>query len=43
VVPHWDLVIVHRVNTFEAEGSVSTTHFGKLMKLILEAKIPENN
>jgi CubicO group peptidase (beta-lactamase class C family) len=43
VVPHWDLVVVHRVNTFEAEGSVSTTHFGKLMKLILEAKIPVNN
>ena len=43
VIPQWDLVIVHRVNTFEAEGSVSTTNFGRLVKLILEAKIPKKN
>ena len=39
VVPQWDLVIVHRVNTFEKEGSVSSGDFGKLVKLILEARI----
>ena len=43
VIPQWDLVIVHRVNTFEAEGSVSTTNFGRLVKLILEARIPKKN
>ena len=43
VVPQWDLVIVHRVDTFEAEGSVSTTNFGKLVKLILNAKLQEKN
>ena len=43
VVPQWDLVIVHRVDTFEAEGSVSTTNFGKLVKLILNAKLKEKN
>ncbi len=37
VIPQWDLVIVHRVNTFEEEGSVSTTGFGKLLKRILAA------
>jgi CubicO group peptidase (beta-lactamase class C family) len=43
VVPQWDLVIVHRVDTFEAEGSVSTANFGKLVKLILNAKLKEKN
>ena len=37
VIPQWDLVIVHRVNTFEEEGSVSTTGFGQLLKRILAA------
>ena len=37
VVPQWDFVIVHRVNTFEEEGSVSTTEFGQLLKRILAA------
>ncbi|MBG89181.1 MAG: hypothetical protein CMO80_20110 [Verrucomicrobiales bacterium] len=38
VIPQWDLVIVHRVNTFKREGSVGTGDFGKLLKLILEAR-----
>ncbi len=37
VIPQWDLVIVHRVNTFEEEGSVSSAEFGKLVSLILAA------
>jgi|LWDU01.1.fsa_nt_gi CubicO group peptidase (beta-lactamase class C family) len=37
VIPQWDLVIVHRVNTFEGEGSVSTAEFGQLLKRILDA------
>ena len=41
VIPQWDLVIVHRVNTFEKEGSVSTNEFGKLMKLILDARLKD--
>ncbi|MFM1555597.1 MAG: amidohydrolase family protein [Limisphaerales bacterium] len=39
VIPQWDLVIVHRVNTFEQEGSVSTAEFGELVKLILDARL----
>jgi CubicO group peptidase (beta-lactamase class C family) len=39
VIPQWDLVIVHRVNTFKPKGSVSTAEFGKLVKLILDARL----
>ncbi len=39
IVPQWDLVIVHRVDTFEKEGSVSSVDFGQLVKLILDARI----
>jgi len=38
VIPQWDLVIVHRVNTFKREGSVGSSDFGKLLKLILAAR-----
>lgn len=38
VIPQWDLVIVHRVNTFEKEGAVSSTEFNKLADLILKAR-----
>ena len=38
VIPQWDLVIVHRVNTFEEEGSVSSAEFGRLVSLILAAR-----
>ena len=38
VIPQWDLVVVHRVNTFEEEGSVSTAEFGQLVKRILAAR-----
>jgi len=37
VVPQWDLVIVHRINTFEKKGSVSSAGFGRLVSLILAA------
>ena len=38
VIPPWDLVIVHRVNTFKREGSVGSGDFGRLLKLILDAR-----
>ena len=38
VIPQWDLVIVHRVNTFEEGGSVSSAEFGRLVSLILAAR-----
>jgi N-acyl-D-amino-acid deacylase len=38
VVPQWDLVIVHRVDTFKSEGSVGARAFGALLKLILNAR-----
>jgi N-acyl-D-amino-acid deacylase len=41
VIPEWDLVIVHRVDTFQREGSVGSSDFGKLLKLVLDAR--ENN
>lgn len=37
VIPQYDMVVVHRVDTFE-DNSVSSAEFGKLMKLILDAK-----
>ncbi|HKL67155.1 MAG TPA: hypothetical protein VJ877_04625, partial [Bacteroidales bacterium] len=36
VIPEYDLVVVHRVDTFE-RNSVSASEFGTLMKLILES------
>ena len=38
VVPAYDLVIVHRVNTDIRDRSVSRAEFGKLVGLILEAR-----
>ena len=38
VIPQWDLVIVHRVDTFKREGSVGSSDFGKLLRLILAAR-----
>jgi CubicO group peptidase (beta-lactamase class C family) len=37
VVPQWDLVIVHRFDTFSPEGQVSGAEFGYLVRLILAA------
>lgn len=37
VVPQWDLVVVHRVNTYEREGSVGSGDFGRLVNLIIAA------
>ncbi len=37
VVPRWDLVIVHRFDTFSPEGQVSDVEFGFLVRLILAA------
>ena len=36
IIPEYDLVVVHRVDTFE-DNSVSSAEFGKLMRLILDA------
>ncbi len=41
VVPQWDLVVVHRVDTFKPTGSVSSKDFGRLLKLILDARAKE--
>ncbi|MDG2131265.1 MAG: amidohydrolase family protein [Fuerstiella sp.] len=38
VIPEWDLLICHRVNTFQQGTSVSKTEFGKLLSLILAAR-----
>jgi len=38
VVPAYDLVIVHRVNTDISGNSVSSSEFGELVRLILEAR-----
>ncbi|MBN1388051.1 MAG: serine hydrolase [Bacteroidales bacterium] len=36
IIPEYDLVVVHRVDTFE-DNSVSSAEFGKLMKMIMDA------
>ena len=38
VIPEWDLVVVHRVNTFQDETRVLKADFGKLLKLIVDAR-----
>ena len=38
VIPEWDLVVVHRVNTFQDNTRVLKSDFGKLLKLILAAR-----
>lgn len=43
VIPQWDLVIVHRVNTFKRDNSVGTSDFGKLVKIILAARTNQSN
>ena len=40
VIPQWDVVIVHRVDTFKKEGRVTSSEFGKLAALILAARSP---
>ena len=40
VLPEYNMVIVHRVDTFREGNSVSKEDFGSLVKLILDAKIP---
>jgi hypothetical protein len=37
VVPQWDLVVVHRFDTFSPEGRVTKAEFGYLVRLILAA------
>jgi CubicO group peptidase (beta-lactamase class C family) len=37
VIPEWDVVIVHRFDTFRPQGQVSGTEFGYLVRLILAA------
>jgi len=38
IIPEHDMVIIHRVNTFE-RNSVSSANFGRLVKMILDAKL----
>ena len=37
VIPAWDVVIVHRVDTFVPDNEVSDSQFGYLVRLILQA------
>ncbi len=39
IIPDYDMVIVHRVDTFEKDNRVSSSDFGTLVKMILEAKM----
>ncbi len=39
VIPDYNMVIVHRVNTDKEDNSVSKEEFGKLTKLILQARL----
>ena len=39
IIPEYDMIIVHRVDTFIEDNSVSHDEFGKLTALILEASI----
>jgi len=39
IIPDYNMVIVHRVNTFERGNSVSGSEMGKLTQMILEAKM----
>ena len=38
VIPEWDLLICHRVNSFQQGTSVSKTDFGNLLSLIIAAR-----
>ncbi|MFP6762933.1 MAG: serine hydrolase, partial [Planctomycetaceae bacterium] len=38
VIPKWDLIVVHRVNSFQQNTSTSRTDFGKLLAGILAAR-----
>tara|TARA_R110002049_G_scaffold46487_1_gene135102 strand:- start:30868 stop:33489 length:2622 start_codon:yes stop_codon:yes gene_type:complete len=37
IVPQWDLVVCHRVNTHQKDTSVSKKEFGKLLSMILDS------
>ena len=37
VIPEWDIVIIHRFDTFTPTGQVSDSEFGYLVRLILRA------
>ena len=41
VIPEYDMVFVHRVNTFIEGNSVSFQDFGNLLSMVLDAKIDE--
>jgi len=38
VIPKWDVVIVHRVNTFRRENDVASRDLGRLLNLIVAAR-----
>ena len=39
VIPEFDMVVVHRVNTFEQGNYVQPDEFGRLLRMILDSKI----
>jgi N-acyl-D-amino-acid deacylase len=43
VIPEWDIVVCHRVNSFQKGTVISKSDFGKLLALILEARGKEKN
>lgn len=38
VIPEWNIVVCHRVNSFQKGTSVSKSDFGKLLAMILDAR-----
>lgn len=38
VIPEWDIVVVHRVNTFTRDDRVTGGEFGRLLQMILDAR-----
>jgi CubicO group peptidase (beta-lactamase class C family) len=43
VIPAFDLVVVHRVDTDKPEGAVTNKQYGKLLSLILDARLKGNH
>lgn len=42
VIPAWQIVVAHRVNTFQDETEVNAEQFGRLLQLILAARPSES-
>ena len=39
VIPERDMVVVHRVDTFEGTNNVTAGDFGRLLQMILDARV----